>query len=93
MDGLSPDILSSISSFIKEKYKYGRCDIERKRIWISTEAIHTAPFPVERLFPKRIMNRLEDVIFDELTHIVTKGDHGDEIYEETLESFKKKYYG
>ena len=92
MDRVSLNKLSPISPFIKEKNRYGCCDMERRIIWISTEAIHTAPFPVERVFPKRRPNLLVNVILDELTHIVTKRKHGDEIYEEQFESFKRKYY-
>ena len=93
MDKLAPDKLFPISSFIKEEYKYGCCDIKTNTIWISTEAIHTAPLPVERLFPQRVKNQLAEVILDELAHIMTKRNHGDEKYEEALATYRKKYYG
>ena len=35
---------------------------------------------------------LADVILDEITHIVTKSNHGDDEYDETLERFRYIYY-
>lgn len=35
---------------------------------------------------------LADVILDEITHIVTKLNHGDDEYDETLERFRYIYY-
>ena len=55
-------------------------------------AIQKAPTIVDRLLPEKEYNLLVEVILDELAHIMTKRDHDDEKYEDTLASYKKKYY-
>lgn len=84
--------LLPIPSLVKEKHKYGCCDPKTKTIWISKEAIYTAPLPVENQLLKKLLNQLVDVILDELAHIETGKNHGDSEYEAKLASFKKKYY-
>ena len=86
------DALLPSSPLVKEKCRYGLCDPDTSTIWISTEAIQTASFPMESQLLKR-QNRLVNVILDELAHIETGKDHGDREYDAKLESFKEKYYG
>ena len=91
----------SIPSFLHQtQYKYGFCHIDRKRIYISTAAIMTSSISdfkrgiwqisylqkVKKVF-------LVNVILDELAHIKTGKDHGDKIYETTLEKYHNAYYG
>lgn len=78
----------------KQNYEYGFCYIDQNQIYISEEAIMANQnwnFTKKKLvFTKNVL--LIDVILDELVHIKTKEDHGNELYEETLKKYRQKYY-
>ena len=100
------NLINGIGSFISmrtislvKQYKYGFCNINQKKIWISTQAILAAPIlsqikiPVVRgLFSRNPKNLLVDVILDEIAHIKAGADHGKKKYDNTLCEYRKKYY-
>lgn len=77
----------------------------RDTIWISTLAITK---DVSKNSALRVMNSvrsplninrknddpdfLADVILDEIAHVATKRGHGDPLYEQTLNSYRDRYY-
>lgn len=87
---LVPDKIKS--KFIPcDMYKYGFCIYEKKEIWISEEAIRSWNIGTKksRYAEKNLM---VDVLLDELAHVKTGKDHGDEKYEERLIRYRRCYY-
>lgn len=80
--------------------KYGRCNIKKKEVEISTDAIQNYKINdtlvVNKLLfqthlkPNRIL--LIDVLMDEIAHIVSKKSHGDNEYEKLLASYHQLFY-
>ena len=67
------------------------------RIYISTQAIETAPLPqrdnlIRLLKLPQTENLLINVILDELAHAKTHEDHGNKLYDELLNEYASKYY-
>lgn len=90
---------SMIPSFaLYRNYRYGFCRISAKEIWISTSAIMKAPYygwsDIMQIsgISKKKDNFLANVIMDELSHIITKKDHGNKIYDDKLSYFRSIYY-
>ncbi len=83
--------------FVGSKGKdYGACNLEDTTIWISTLAIAKAK--VKNNILPGIEERakedfLADVILDEIAHISTKSNHGQEKYDNELVRLKDIYYG
>ena len=75
---------------------YGYCDYNNKIIYISTLAIEkniNDNISYKKIISiKNKQDFLADVILDEITHIVTKCDHGNPKYENQLNQFKQRYY-
>lgn len=77
---------------------YGFAKPDINQIWISTKAISSdscssSPKTLNALFRKSAQrDLLADVILDEITHIQTGLDHGDENYEHRLKENVVKYY-
>lgn len=93
-------INKSLPSFVFQKdYKYGFCFIDKKEIWISTAAIMTSKVnDFQEKIPKIVFKQenkeifLINVILDELAHITTGKDHGNEKYDATLKKYYRQYY-
>lgn len=90
----------SMPSFIyQNQYKYGFCYTDTKKIYISTATIMTSKMG---FFKSKIAKMpwmqdekgifLVNVILDELVHIKTEKNHGDEEYDATLEKYYATYY-
>ena len=78
-------------------YDFGFCILEKNEIWISTLAIEkersnltcekSCVFP-----PKNESDSLENILIDEITHIQTRCDHGNPIYDNKHKENIQKYY-
>lgn len=89
-------ILSSLI-VLKNSYRYGYCNVDKKRIGISTAAIMKAPnydlLPIiQKNYPQQKEDFLANVILDELAHITTGKDHGSKAYDDTLLDYHRRYY-
>ncbi len=82
---------------IYKKKPLGYCNIKENEICISTVAIRTytkiiLTKPFEHLLNYQPKNLLVDIVLDEVCHIRTKKDHGDEIYDSKLEYYHFLYH-
>ena len=77
---------------------YGYCNCDNKVIYISTLAIQknikdNIIYKNKITINKNNKDFLADVILDEITHIVTKCNHGNPKYDNQLDQFQRRYYG
>ena len=93
-------IPGQIIKYIYRGMDYGFCDLKKKEIWISTAAIMRDYFQSlpNKMYSSFGLSRstepdfLADVIIDEITHIQTGCDHGDQSYDMKLRENAIKYY-
>ena len=76
---------------------YGFCYPAKKEIWISTLAIskdytHRRLYDASNIIKKNNRDFLADVIMDEIAHISTGCNHGNDIYDTELKNFRHRYY-
>ncbi len=88
----------NIPSFLPlQNYKYGFCYADKKEIWISTAAIQSYKLnsfmlPSSLLTTKKNDILLVNVILDEIAHIKTGKDHGNDEYDNLLQKYYHLYY-
>ena len=70
---------------------YGYYDLKNK-IWISTLAIKKEINKTKNNNKKYENDFLANLILDEITHMITKCDHGTKKYDDQLKRFKNIYY-
>ena len=85
------------SIILQNSYRYGYCNVDKKVIGISTAAIMKAPnydipTAIQKILPQQKTDFLVNVILDEMAHIMTKKDHGNKVYDDTLLDYHRRYY-
>lgn len=76
---------------------FGFCILENNEIWISTLAIEKEHYNLIReklcvFLKENESDSLENILIDEITHIQTRCDHGNPIYNKKHKDNIQKYY-